>query len=160
MSALVSAASGQGRWSAGLVVEGPRVGDDPLPKRVDRRRGERKAFGQCGVRRRQGAGDVMPEAERAAYGRLAVALVRVALRIVVVAGGAELMGGRCDGRRDARDEDAGEDDVEDEGIDRNECSPPSDPSLANQPRHSTQFPAGRRSIGRGRVKVASPGSAE
>lgn len=154
------ARSGQWWWSTRQMVERSRVGDDPLPKRVDRTRRERNAIGQRGMRRRQCAGHMVSHAERAVCARLPAVLVRISSRgLSVVAADAERLS-RCDGRRDARDEDAGEDDVEDEGIDRNECSPPSDPSLANEPRHSTQFPAGRRSIGRGRVKVVSPGSAE
>ena len=140
MSAPLGRSSDQDRRSTGQMVEAPRVRNDPLPKREDRGRCKRKTLGQGGLRwRRQGTRDVMSDAERATHGRLAVLLVRIAAyRNAVVAADAELMGGRGGGGRNARNEDAGQDDVEHEGIDRNECSPPSDPSPAREPRHSTQ----------------------
>lgn len=134
--ARLGATSGQCGWSTRQMVERSRIGDDPLPKRIDSTCRERNAIGQRGLRRRQSAGYVVSHAERAVYVRLLAVLVRIGPSgISVVAADAELLS-RAGQRGDAGDQHAGQDDIQDQGIGCNKSSAPADPSLVSEPRHS------------------------
>jgi hypothetical protein len=133
------------------MIEGSGPRKDSRLERDDGAGCNGDAINHRRLRRRQPSREVVPNTQRAMDRYLSTFVCIASGRVGIAAADAEFMGRRCGRPGGAGDQHAGQDDVENESVGRNERSRYAHPSSENEPRHPLD-PRGRGSTARRGVK--------